>query len=32
MFGAGDQPPSSASGKRPQGLYMYGGVGVGEQL
>jgi predicted ATPase len=30
MFSAGDKPSSAPSGKRPQGLYMYGGVGVGE--
>ena len=29
MFSAHDKPSSAPSGKRPQGLYMYGGVGVG---
>ncbi len=31
MFSGGDRSSSAAPAQRPKGLYMFGGVGVGEQ-
>ena len=31
MFSGGDRSSSAATAQRPKGLYMFGGVGVGEQ-